>query len=550
MMLPVMLVWSVLLQTSQDDVTASDGAAAASDIGALVASPETPTDDEADAIQLSFPDAIGLALRNNLSLESARLATESAYAGYGSTWGVFDTSTFLSLTRSETVSAPTPNNFVGGVNLGGTNSTEFDLLTWRTGLTGTLQTGTTWTFGVGPRFSRVHTTSPSTGAEIVSDTHTADWSLELSQPLLRGGADEYAWSGIRLAAQDVAIAVTDSETAASNVLLTVITSYWNLLYSRQNLATRERSVDLANELLQITQRKKDQGLQNRLDVLEAEAEVANRGEELLTARNALAQAEDDLRLAVFGSGAQRVWDRAIVPTTDYQEASESFLGPINPADVRIDDAVLLALQNRPDVRSARLALERARLAKERAETDALPKFDVTASYGLNSNQPSDTRALEDLYDTSFHEARVMLDFSMPIGNRSAGYVVRQRDLDAQRATVALNDRSLSAEAEVRAAVRRLQLDRQRILATAETRRLREEAYEGEKRRLENDLSTPFKVRESQRDYLEALDNEVRAQLDLAISWTSLLQAMGSLPHVFGYRPVEPSLSEDAPPPAP
>jgi outer membrane protein TolC len=87
-----------------------------------------------------------------------------------------------------------------------------------------------------------------------------------------------------------------------------------------------------------------------------------------------------------------------------------------------------------------------------------------------------------------------------------------------------------------------------VKATSGTTRLRLEVYEGERRRLENDLSTAFQVREAQRDYLAAVDEETRARLDLAIAQTSLLASRGRLLEHYGFVPRMPAVSlEDAPP---
>jgi len=512
--------------------------------------PLTPT----DALELSLEEAIFECLRNNLALQGAELQTDASVAGFNAAWGQFDSEWFVTVLRSETVQAPAPVNFAGGVNVGSSPVTEFDLFNARTGLRGQLETGATWELGVGPTeakttrrsFKTVVEDPPGTFTSVTvpktrAENTTADWSFSLTQPLLRGGADGFPKSGLELAAKDVSLAAVASQTLAYTTLVEVVRAYWNLVFTRQNVATVQLSVDLANELLEITRRKYQQGIQNRIDIIEVEADLARREEELLTAANAVRQAVDDLHELVFAPETADDWSRDIIPTTEYVETPEGY-------EVDTEAAIFDALALRPDVVDARIALERADIEVRRAENQTRPRFDVTGEYGLNSNETNTGKALRSLNDTGLHEIRVFLDLAVPIGNREAGYLLRRRKIDRERASVSLREAEVKVVAEVRSAAREVKLQLQRVKSTAETTRLRQEVYDGERRRLENDLSTPFQVREAQRDYLTAVDEETRAQLDLAIAHTSLLAARGRLLEYFGHRPQVPEVDlEDAPP---
>jgi outer membrane protein TolC len=109
---------------------------------------------------------------------------------------------------------------------------------------------------------------------------------------------------------------------------------------------------------------------------------------------------------------------------------------------------------------------------------------------------------------------------------------------------------MNAYREVRQAARAVETQIARVAATAETVRLQQETYDGEVRRLENDLSTPFQVRQTQRDLLSAIDAAKRAKLDLEIARSALLSAEGRLPYAYGMERSLPELSIDEAPPRP
>ncbi|MFT7464582.1 MAG: outer membrane protein [Pseudohongiellaceae bacterium] len=492
----------------------------------------------ADApLELSLEDALVTSFENNLALATTRLDTEAALDGFRAAWGDFDAVFFMDASRQEDNRPPSPSNFAGGVNLGSNPAVEIDTFVFRTGLRGMLTTGTTWQFDVGStEFQRTVSGSPP------ATNFNADWRFSVTHPLLRGGSDDFAMTGVALAAHDVRIAALSGEDRANDIVQGVIQSYWNLVFAIQDAGTREKSVELANELLEITERKHAQGLQNRLDVITAEAELANRRQELLTARNTLEQSNDDLFEQVFAPDTIDGWRGKLLPVTDYAEL---------PSDVRsVETAVVIALSHRPDILNAKVAVDRAQIELRRAENQGQSRLDLTGRVGINGQKSNLGQSYQNLADRRRHLAGITLSYEMSLGNRAAGYQERRRRIEWERSKVALREVELTAISEVRQESRNVALQKERVIATAETRRLRSEVYEGEKRRLENDLSTPFEVREDQRDLLEAIDNETRAQLDLATALTSYKAAQGDLLSLIGYVRDSANLSLDQEPPAP
>jgi len=498
---------------------------------------EPPLDD-GSTLELSLKDALATAIANNLSLKTTRLDTDAAIEGFRAAWGEFDSVFFVDATRQVNNQPPSPVNFVGGVNLGSNPASEFDTTMLRTGVRGMFTTGTTWQLDVGNTdFKRTITGVPGH-----SDSYTADWRLSMTHPLLRGGSDDYAMTGVVLAAHDVRITALSGEDSANDILQSVIQAYWNLVFAQQDVETRELSVQLANELLEITQRKFAQGLQNRINVIEAEAELARRREELLTARNSLLQNTDDLFSKVFAPSTMEGWHGTVVPVTDYTAL---------PDNVRsLEAALAIALTRRPDIRNAKVTVARADIDVRRARNQALHRLDVTGTVGINSEETNVGRSYQTLFDRRRHLSALTLNYELPIGNRNAGYTLRRRQVELERSKVALHDTEMKAIAEVRQEERNVALQRERVVATAETTRLRREVYEGEKRRLENALSTAFEVREDQRDLLEAIDSETRARLDLATALTSYKAAQGDLLSLLGYDLSTEELDLEEAPPAP
>ncbi|HZM01195.1 MAG TPA: TolC family protein [Planctomycetota bacterium] len=492
---------------------------------------QDPAASASEPLRISLDDAIDLARLNNLSLAGARLDAEGAVDAFNSAWGAFDTIFFTNAFWSNGRDPPQAT-FVDGVPVGLSPASEQELVTARSGFRGSFLTGTSWTFSTGPQKNTFNDVSQFSG----------DWVLELTHPLLRNGADDYTQSGLELAAHDATIATLSAETAATDTLQAVVVAYWNLLFARADLKTRELSVELASELLDITRRKFEQGLQNRINVTEVEAELAARRQELLTAVAAEANAEDVLRRLVLAPESSRQWDRPIELLTEP--------APAEQRTIDVEAAVATALQFRADVAASRESLLRADVDVRRARNQTRPLLDVTGGYGINSDEQNYEDSLTSLDDTTYSEARVGFSFEVPIGNRGAGYELRRAQVARERAGVDLREVEMTAFQEVRLAAREVETQIARVAATAETARLQQEVYDGEVRRLENDLSTPFQVRQTQRDLFAAIDAAKRAKLDLEVARSALLQAQGRLPYAYGMERSLPELSISERPPAP
>ncbi len=497
----------------------------------------TPSFDMSDPLELSLVDAIRLSFGNNLTVRAANLDSQASVEGFGSAWGRFDSVLFTDVTGSRSVTAPTPTNIVGGVNVGGSGATTQTFFNLQSGVRGLFLSGTSWEFSVGPQ--RVKTQSGGT-----SDIYTASSNLTITHPLLRNGGD-FERQGLEIAAHDVRIAAAGRDQTAMNTVELVVISYWNLVFSLQNLRTKRASVALAEELVDITRRTFDQGLRNRIEVVEVEAELAQRQEELIQAENTASQAMDELRRLVFAPGDMEQFRRPLSPTT-------RALGDEAPVEdpAKLEDMILTALARRPDILQRRWELGRADLEVERAENQTLSRFDMTAAYGTNSNEGSVSDSLQTLNDNQFDSARLTLSWEMPFGNRTAGYDLRRARVTRQRAGVLLREVELLAVTDVRIEERNVRLQAQRVRTTAESSRLNREVYEGEKRRLENDLSTPFQVRETLRNWLDAIDTELRARLDLEVSRVALSAAQGVLLESYGLATTQPEPSLEVAPPPP
>ncbi len=102
-----------------------------------------------------------------------------------------------------------------------------------------------------------------------------------------------------------------------NIALTqrnVKSAYYDMMYAVGNLNVQRQSLELAQQSLKDNRARVEIGTMAPIDIVQAEAEVAQREESLILAEAAISRAEDRLRALVFNPSAPDFWQLRIEPT--------------------------------------------------------------------------------------------------------------------------------------------------------------------------------------------------------------------------------------------
>ena len=150
-------------------------------------------------------------------------------------------------------------------------------------------------------------------------------------------------------------------------------AYWTLKATRANIAVQQRSLELAEELARQNKIRVDAGQIPPLDLVQAEAEVAQRRENLIRANTIADDAEDALRRLIVDPSDVAFWRLRL-------DAVEEPTALASLPDV--DAAVATALGERYDLARAGHELENAQddgglpqqpAAARRAARDVVPR---------------------------------------------------------------------------------------------------------------------------------------------------------------------------------
>lgn len=375
--------------------------------------------------------------------------------------------------------------------------------------------------------------------QTINPRYSSTLRFTFQQPLLRGFGIKMTNYDILISQNNYEISETDLERTLADAVNAVEDAYWNLVYSLENLKLRQQSLDLARDLLAKNQRAVEVGTLAPIEILSAQAEVATREADILSAGADVKNNEDRLR--------------TIINLPD-EEMKLSL--PIRPLDmprfeareISLDEALVSAMENRPELKSLKLTMRNQDLNMSYAKNQLLPDLSFTASYwspGISGDQiiyeggnPLTGKiigvvpgglggAVDDALGFKYRNWSVGLTLDIPLGSIFSRAAYAQAQLNLEQAVLRLKNQEQLIYLEIRNGVRAVQTNFKRVQAYRVARELAEKKLQAEEEKLRVGLTTNYFVLTYQRDLSNARISELRAIVDYTISMASLEKAMGT-----------------------
>lgn len=341
---------------------------------------------------------------------------------------------------------------------------------------------------------------------------TGGLAFTFTQPLLRNAGIAINQTFIKVAQNNAEVEQHVFRDRVMTVVATVEQTYWELVFANENLKVAQAAMKAAEELLATNRAKAKAGIMSIVDVLQAEAAVASRVEQVLVAEKTIRDQEDQLRRLLNPGEEELRQDVRLTPA----DSPVTFLEPIS-----LQEAIDTAIEQRPEIAQAKKNIESGELNKQFARNQLLPTLSFQGTMGLAGLGADYGDSFTKNFSGDFYNYGAGLVFSYPLGNRSAVSTYNKRKLEAQNAEVALTNVRQQIIVGIREAVRRVQTDFKRIETTKSARIMAEKQLQAEQERLKVGLSTTRFVLDFQRDLATAQGNELRAIVDYNKSLSNL-----------------------------
>ena len=217
---------------------------------------------------------------------------------------------------------------------------------------------------------------------------------------------------VDVATQSVSLAESDTADRERQLTYAIRAKFGEALVEIQSLRFAEELLDLNRKFLELTQQRADKGLIPRLDANIVRVEV-NQTDALRT--------DLESRLDVAMLELKNL--AGMNPDEDLR-----LKGDLNPPPFSLSkqEALKRVLSERPDVRSARAAVQVAEAKLKQAQTEARPDASVSLGYqrmdtGFDINGLTSTGVQQPIRGV-FHDITVGLSLSLPVRNRNQGAI--------------------------------------------------------------------------------------------------------------------------------
>lgn len=460
---------------------------------------------------LSLADAALRALKNNLDISISRQTKESRLTDIVVEQAKFDPTLSVNGQYNRTV------NPLNRPVFGGTGGTLNDITTFdqrshsvTVDATTNLLTGGNVDLNYSPARSNVNQNVAS--GFLFNPAWTGGLALTLTQPLLRNAGIDVNKTFIRIAQNNATVEEHVFRDRVLTVLATVEQTYWEVVFANENLKVAEAALKAAQELLASNRAKAKAGVMSIVDVLQAEAAVASRVEQVLVAEKAIRDQEDQLRRLLNPGEEELRLDVRLTPTDQPLVALE----PIS-----LQETIDIAIEQRPEIVQAKKNIETSEINTKFAKNQLLPTLSFQGTMGMAGLGQDYGDSVNKNLSGDYYNYGAGLVLSYPLGNRSAWSTYNRRQIEGKNAEASLVIVRQQIIVGVREAVRRVQTDFKRIETTRSARIMAEKQLQAEQERLKVGLSTTRFVLDFQRDLATAQGNELRAIVDYNKSLSNL-----------------------------
>ncbi len=227
------------------------------------------------------------------------------------------------------------------------------------------------------------------------DVHAWNWSLQLTQPLIRL-QNVYAYDEAKVSLEQ---AQAQYNLAEQEMILRVTQAYFGVLTSREGIQVAEAELAATGEQLELAKRGFEKGIAAVTDVRDSQSRVDLARSHLVAARNEL-----DAMNAELGKIVDDVPDQlaALDPSVS--------IPPPQPNEQQ--DWIRQARENNPAVRAAQSGLLVAEAVVGKTRSEHAPTLDLVASYGENYSSGSTTMPTD--FASKGQNKQVGVQFTVPL----------------------------------------------------------------------------------------------------------------------------------------
>ena len=492
---------------------------------------------DADAVSMSLSECLSQALENNLDLAIAKKDPEIAGLNVTFQKAAFDpllgaSAGYSTVTRnsSNTTTVVNPPGAPVTTNQGDKTVAE------------TLNANVSQTLNFGMEYGvrLLGSTSPGISGEVFQPSfpllysfdndrpYTWGYGVNFRLPLLRGFGRQVNEASLLVAQHNLNISDDELKRRAELTIQSTENAYWDLLAAREAEKVAKQALELSQELFELNKKKVEVGTLAPIEITQAEANVASNVEGTIRTKQAVQNAEDNLRRLLAIPENDPLWTKTILPT----EKPKS-----EPTTTDQNEAIQIAYERRPEIVSAKEEIQIAQVNQAAAQNGVKHGLDLQADWARTHSEasglytytfPAQPPYTVDSVNRTSPDWSVALVYSYPFGNRAAKSNLAVAKLNTEKSEIALESAKQDVRVDVRRSARAVESGYERVVASRKNTELQTKKLDAEQKKFDNGMSTSFEVFTFQTDLRNAQLSLIQALLDYNKALTDLERAKGTL----------------------
>ena len=493
-------------------------------------------------LPLTMGDLINLILQNNLDVGVNRLSPLSSQYLIDTLYRPFEPTIRLQATVNRNTSPAT-------TVLAGAASPTTLTGAYSVGFAQSLMTGTI--IGIDAAMNR---SSSNNNFSTFNPSWSGSLRYSFTQHLLRDFGRATNAHFIRVAKNNEKISEVQFERQLIDLVAQAQRSYWDLVFAAEDIKVKQRSVDLAQKTLSDNQIQVQIGTLAPIDLVQAESEVANRRVQFVTSTYTEIQTQDQVKKLLTAQSDPGTVTAKLMPVEGVRKPGSSDVLPV-------EEAIKVALENRPEIKQLQLDLENKNIDYQYTKNQLLPTVDLIATYTQTgvAGTPVCTPTLPptikctpssspffgnangtinpdligglgtsfgQLFSYNYTGYSAGISVQIPIFNRAAQGDNARAATDKRIAESRVTAQAQQIALEVRNALTQVEMNKAKIDAAQVARELAERRLEAEQKKFDLGASTIRFVLEEQRNVAQAQTDELQSLVNYTKSLVDFDRAVG------------------------
>ena len=325
-----------------------------------------------------------------------------------------------------------------------------------------------------------------------------------------------AVNNLKISKTGLAISESQEKQVEADICLAVMEAYYNVVYYKRLADIYEEQVGAAEMALKKAVRQEELGQKGHADVVQMEADLADRKYDLTNVRNSY---KDQLMtlgdLMFWPPEEELVVDtnvRSFAPARSFADAQDDNTVILREQKATEESIISYALENNPQIKIAEGTMLNAKRELSTTKGQLLPSLGLYAGWSTTyyTYQGAQTNPFRDQFRNNGGEY-VEMSMSIPIWGKlqKQSRIAKQRNA-LTKATAEYDQKRRDVESEVRRAIQ----DRDGSEAAYDQARykseVQEEAYNLNLKKMEQGLISPLELQTATNNYLKSKADEMNS----------------------------------------